>query len=120
MSTFFFDNCAYFSNNGEFSNIVLRSSIDNSYLSEDDYLFVKGYSTPRGLYNTLYDNNGNIVDFCYGAEIKDMIIRNDCPGSFRYMKGTYNFIGKSPIKYKAKHGWYLKTIKDWWSSENEK
>lgn len=41
----------------------VRSSIENSYLSEDDYLFVKGYSTPRGLYNTLYDNNGKLIVF---------------------------------------------------------
>lgn len=41
----------------------IRKSINNSYLSEDDYLFVKGYSTPRGLYNTLYDNNGKLIIF---------------------------------------------------------
>lgn len=32
-------------------------------MSEDDYVFFKGYSTARGLYNTLYDNNGKLIVF---------------------------------------------------------
>ena len=29
----------------------------------DDFMVVKGYSTARGLYNTLYDNNGKLIVF---------------------------------------------------------
>ena len=32
-------------------------------LDEKDYVFIKGYSTARGLYNTLYDNNGKLIIF---------------------------------------------------------
>jgi len=32
-------------------------------LDSDDYVFFKGYSTARGLYNTLYDNNGKLIVF---------------------------------------------------------
>lgn len=30
---------------------------------EQDYVFFKGYSTARGLYNALYDNNGKLIIF---------------------------------------------------------
>jgi hypothetical protein len=33
------------------------------HLSPDEYIIIKGYSTPRGLYNTLYDNNGKLIIF---------------------------------------------------------
>lgn len=32
-------------------------------LIESEYVFFKGYSTARGLYNTLFDNNGKIIVF---------------------------------------------------------
>ena len=41
---------------------VTKTIQDNS-LEEKDYMFIKGYSTARGLYNTLYDNNGKLIIF---------------------------------------------------------
>ena len=38
---------------------------------DGDYIFVKGYSTPRNLYTTLYNNNGKIIVF------------DDCDSSFK-------------------------------------
>lgn len=35
----------------------------NSVLEQDDYVVQKGYSTPKGLYNFLYDNNGKLIIF---------------------------------------------------------
>jgi hypothetical protein len=32
-------------------------------LENNEYVFFKGYSTARGLYNTLYDNNGKLIIF---------------------------------------------------------
>jgi hypothetical protein len=41
----------------------VTSTIQDNSLEDKDYLFIKGYSTARGLYNTLYDNNGKLIIF---------------------------------------------------------
>ena len=38
-------------------------TIESCDLSSEDYIFFKGYSTARGLYNALYDNNGKLIVF---------------------------------------------------------
>ena len=41
----------------------VTQSIKNTDLTDSDYVFFKGYSTARGLYNTLFDNNGKLIIF---------------------------------------------------------
>lgn len=41
----------------------VTKTIQDNNLQEKDYIFIKGYSTARGLYNTLYDNNGKLIIF---------------------------------------------------------
>ena len=41
----------------------VSQSIGGAGLENSDYVFFKGYSTARGLYNTLYDNNGKLIIF---------------------------------------------------------
>jgi hypothetical protein len=41
----------------------VTQSIKNTDMGESDYVFFKGYSTARGLYNTLFDNNGKLIVF---------------------------------------------------------
>ena len=41
----------------------VTKTIENNELSEDQFVFFKGYSTARGLYNALYDNNGKLIVF---------------------------------------------------------
>ena len=41
----------------------VTKTIENNELSEDQFIFFKGYSTARGLYNALYDNNGKLIVF---------------------------------------------------------
>ncbi len=41
----------------------VTQTIENNQLNEDEYIFFKGYSTARGLYNALYDNNGKLIVF---------------------------------------------------------
>jgi len=41
----------------------ITQSIKNTDMGESDYVFFKGYSTARGLYNTLFDNNGKLIIF---------------------------------------------------------
>jgi hypothetical protein len=41
----------------------VKKTIEDCRLEEHEYVFFKGYSTARGLYNTLYDNNGKVIIF---------------------------------------------------------
>ena len=41
----------------------VSQSIGGAGLENNEYVFFKGYSTARGLYNTLYDNNGKLIIF---------------------------------------------------------
>jgi hypothetical protein len=41
----------------------VTKTIESNDLESDEYVFFKGYSTARGLYNTLFDNNGKLIVF---------------------------------------------------------
>ena len=41
----------------------VTKTIKANNLEDMDYVFFKGYSTARGLYNTLFDNNGKLIIF---------------------------------------------------------
>lgn len=41
----------------------IKEVIDITGLQDHEYVFFKGYSTARGLYNTLYDNNDKLIIF---------------------------------------------------------
>ena len=41
----------------------IKEVIDVTGLQDHEYVFFKGYSTARGLYNTLYDNNDKLIIF---------------------------------------------------------
>jgi hypothetical protein len=41
----------------------VTQTIKSNDLEDMDYVFFKGYSTARGLYNTLFDNNGKLIIF---------------------------------------------------------
>ena len=40
---------------------AINEVIQNSDMADEDYVFFKGYSTARGLYNALFDNNGKLI-----------------------------------------------------------
>lgn len=42
---------------------TVTKAIENSGLRPDQYYFIKGYSTARGLYNLLYDHNDKLIIF---------------------------------------------------------
>lgn len=42
---------------------TVNSTIENCELQPNEWVSFKGYSTPRGLYNTLFDNNGKLIIF---------------------------------------------------------
>lgn len=41
----------------------VTTTIKMNDLENEDFIFIKGYSTARGLYNTLFDNNGKLIIF---------------------------------------------------------
>ncbi len=41
----------------------INQTLHRNGMEDSDYVFFKGYSTARGLYNALYDNNGKIIIF---------------------------------------------------------
>jgi len=41
----------------------VTKTIEQNDLETAEYVFFKGYSTARGLYNTLFDNNGKLIIF---------------------------------------------------------
>lgn len=41
----------------------VKQAICRCLLDDSEYVFFKGYSTARGLYNSLYDNNGKVIVF---------------------------------------------------------
>jgi hypothetical protein len=47
--------------NGKTNSV--KRTIQKNELTDKDFIFFKGYSTARGLYNTLYDNNGKLIIF---------------------------------------------------------
>ena len=100
-------------------NIEYMKGVSDRKKGENSPMFGKhGKDNKKSFKYELYDEHNNIIDSCYGAEVQDMIKRNNCPSSFRYMSGVYNYNSHAPIKYKSKHGWYLKTIKDWWKNND--
>lgn len=42
---------------------TIKQAIYDNCLLNEEFAFIKGYSTARGLYNTLYDNNGKLIIF---------------------------------------------------------
>jgi hypothetical protein len=114
------DNCVYHTDTHiRNKNIEYMKGVSERKSGENNPMFGKhGKDNRKSFKYELYDSNNFLIDTCYGADISDMIKQNECPCSFRYMNGAYNYTIKSPIRYKSKHGWYLKTIKDWWIDEN--
>jgi len=56
---------------------------------------IKGYSTPRGLYNTLYDNNGKLIIF----DDCDSVLKNDV--SLNLLKGALDSYDERIISWSA-------------------
>lgn len=42
---------------------TVTKAIEDMGLDNENFVFFKGYSTARGLYNTLFDNNGKLIVF---------------------------------------------------------
>lgn len=67
----------------------------NSVLEEEDYVVQKGYSTPKGLYNFLYDNNGKLIIF----DDCDSVLEK--PVSLNILKGALDSYDKRIISWES-------------------
>ena len=76
---------------------AVRQAITSADLIEgEDFVFIKGYSTARGLYNCLYDNNGRLIVFddC-DSVLEDKVALNLLKSALdTYEKRTINWMAK--------------------------
>ncbi len=80
--------------NGKTNSV--RKTIESNDLTDKDFVFFKGYSTPRGLYNTLYDNNGKLIVFDDCDSVLDDKI------SLNILKSALDSYEKRTISWMAK------------------
>ncbi len=72
--------------------------IKSNNLEDKDFVIFKGYSTARGLYNTLYDNNGKLIVFddC-DSILEDKVALNILKSALdSYDKRTISWMSKMP------------------------
>ena len=70
-----------------------------------------GKNNPKSFKYILY-NKKEIIDICYGAEVKKLFKTYKIPTTFRYMNKPYLYTGNSKIEFKKFNGWYLETINE--------
>jgi 4-hydroxy 2-oxovalerate aldolase len=78
----------------------VTSTIEDNDMTSDDYIFFKGYSTARGLYNTLYENNGKLIIFddC-DSILEDKVALNILKSALdSYEKRTISWMAKMTKK----------------------
>lgn len=66
----------------ESNGLVEFSALDGDNIGSKSYVFVKGYSTPKGLYRTLYENNNRTIVF----DDCDSVLRD--PVALNLLKGA--------------------------------
>lgn len=64
-------------------------------MDDDDFVVQKGYSTPKGLYNFLYDNNGKLIIF----DDCDSVLEK--PVSLNILKGALDSYDKRIISWES-------------------
>lgn len=79
--------------NGKTSTVM---SVVQSALDSSAYITFKGYSTARGLYNTLYDNNGKLIIF----DDCDSVLEDKV--SLNILKSALDSYDKRAISWMAK------------------
>ena len=75
---------------------TVKQTLKELGLDETEYEFVKGYSTPRGLYNLLFDNNGKTIIF----DDCDSVLENKV--AINILKGALDSYDERIITWSAK------------------
>ncbi len=78
------------------SHTIVKTIQDNGLTEGDNYQVFKGYSTARGLYNTLYDHNGKLIVF----DDCDSVLEDKT--SLNILKSALDSYDKRTISWMAK------------------
>lgn len=79
-------------------SFTVKREIDRrQFIKNQDFVYIKGYSTPRGLYRTLFENNGKVIVFDDCDEVlTDNIAKNLLKGALdSYDEREIHWITKS-------------------------
>ena len=80
------------------SHTIIKTIQENGLIESDNYVVFKGYSTARGLYNTLYDHNGKLIVF----DDCDSVLEDKT--SLNILKSALDSYDKRTISWMAKLG----------------
>jgi len=80
------------------SHTIIKTIQENGLTESDHYVVFKGYSTARGLYNTLYDHNGKLIVF----DDCDSVLEDKT--SLNILKSALDSYEKRTISWMAKLG----------------
>jgi len=80
------------------SHTIVNTIQENGLTEGDNYVVFKGYSTARGLYNTLYDHNGKLIVF----DDCDSVLEDKT--SLNILKSALDSYDKRTISWMAKLG----------------
>jgi len=80
------------------SHTIVKTIQDGGLTEGDNYVVFKGYSTARGLYNTLYDHNGKLIVF----DDCDSVLEDKT--SLNILKSALDSYDKRTISWMAKLG----------------
>lgn len=80
------------------SHTIIKTIQENGLIESDNYVVFKGYSTARGLYNTLYDHNGKLIIF----DDCDSVLEDKT--SLNILKSALDSYDKRTISWMAKLG----------------
>ena len=80
------------------SHTIIKTIQENGLTEGDNYVVFKGYSTARGLYNTLYDHNGKLIIF----DDCDSVLEDKT--SLNILKSALDSYDKRTISWMAKLG----------------
>ena len=80
------------------SHTITKTVQENGLIESDHYVVFKGYSTARGLYNTLYDHNGKLIIF----DDCDSVLEDKT--SLNILKSALDSYDKRTISWMAKLG----------------
>ena len=78
------------------SHTIIKTVQENGLIESDHYVVFKGYSTARGLYNTLYDHNGKLIIF----DDCDSVLEDKT--SLNILKSALDSYDKRTISWMAK------------------
>ena len=80
------------------SHTIINTIQENGLTEGENYVVFKGYSTARGLYNTLYDHNGKLIVF----DDCDSVLEDKT--SLNILKSALDSYDKRTISWMAKLG----------------